>query len=46
MPQLNEALVDTTISTIFFQLLVEDMITLLDQNDDGLVAYNNIAQLS
>ena len=45
MPQLNEALVDTTIGTIFCQLLAEDMSTLLDQNDDSLVVYNNIAQL-
>lgn len=46
MPQLNEALVDTTIGTIFCQLLGEDMTTLLDHNDDGVVAYNNLAQLS
>jgi len=46
MPQLNEALVDTTIGTIFCQLLGEDMTTLLDQNDDGSVAYNNIVHLS
>ena len=45
MPQLNEAFVDTTIGTIFCQLLAEDMSTLLDQNDDSLVVYNNIAQL-
>lgn len=45
MPQLNEALVDTTIGTIFCQLWGEDMTTLLDHNDDGLVVYNNIAQI-
>lgn len=45
MPQLNEALVDTTISTIFCQLLGDDMTAVLDQNDDGLLVYSNIAQL-
>jgi hypothetical protein len=45
MPQLNEALVDTTIGTIFCQLWSEDAATILDQNDDSLVIYHNIAQL-
>ncbi len=45
MPQLNEAIVDMTIGTIFLQILLEDATTLLDYNDDALVVYNNIAQL-
>nr|YP_009118063.1 ATP synthase F0 subunit 8 [Paracercomonas marina]AJF22850.1 ATP synthase F0 subunit 8 [Paracercomonas marina] len=45
MPQLNEALVDTIIGTIFFQYLCEDMMTLVDLNDDALIVYNNLVQL-
>ena len=45
MPQLNEALVDTVVGAIVCQLLLEDITTLLDQNDDALIVYHSIAQL-
>jgi|GEM_PF-4908129 len=45
MPQLNEALVDTTIGTIFFQIFGEDVTTVLEYSDDGILAYARIAQV-
>ena len=45
MPQLNEALLDVALGSIFMSLFFFDIGTLLDQHDDAAVAYAQLAQL-
>ena len=46
MPQLNGALMDASLSIIFVFLLVNDIISLVDQLDDELLSYNNYILLN